>query len=113
MKTPYDVDIIIIGAGIAGLVAAKKLGAHGLVLEAQATVGGRLCTRMIAPDIHWDEGAHWIHDTGAKHQVWCSLSTSQKKVFHGPYLFFKNAQQQNMERFWDDVDDIFDNLPEH
>jgi len=58
-----DKKIIVIGAGIAGLAAAKKLKENGfsvLVLESQEKIGGRLRTdRSIG--IAFDEGASWIH----------------------------------------------------
>lgn len=64
-ETPVITDkkIIIIGAGISGLAAAKKLKASGftvVILEAQEKIGGRLRTdRSIG--IAFDEGASWIH----------------------------------------------------
>src|SRR2546430_14788083 len=42
-----DVDVVVIGAGFAGLVAARELGRAGLgvlVLEARGRVGGRTWT---------------------------------------------------------------------
>jgi monoamine oxidase len=62
-NTPKDKKIIIIGAGIAGLAAAKKLKEHGysvLVLESQEKIGGRLRTDR-SLGIAFDEGANWIH----------------------------------------------------
>lgn len=55
--------IIVIGAGISGLIAAKKLKENGfnvIVLEAQDKVGGRLRTNR-SLGIGFDEGASWIH----------------------------------------------------
>jgi monoamine oxidase len=56
-------SVIIIGAGISGLAAAKKLKENGFdvtVLEAQNKVGGRLRTdRRLG--FAFDEGASWIH----------------------------------------------------
>lgn len=60
---PKDKTIIIVGAGISGLAAAKKLKEKGfnvIVLEAQDKVGGRLRTNR-SLGIAFDEGASWIH----------------------------------------------------
>lgn len=63
---PIDKTVIVVGAGISGLAAAKKLQEKGfkvIVLEAQDKVGGRLRTNR-SLGIAFDEGASWIH--GAK-----------------------------------------------
>lgn len=55
--------VLVIGAGIAGLSAAKMLQAQGFrvtVLEAQNRVGGRLKTDR-SLGVAFDEGASWIH----------------------------------------------------
>ncbi|HUN21698.1 MAG TPA: FAD-dependent oxidoreductase [Anaerolineales bacterium] len=55
--------VIVVGAGISGLAAAKKLNENGfnvIVLEAQEKVGGRLRTNR-SLGIAFDEGASWIH----------------------------------------------------
>jgi len=56
-------SVIIVGAGISGLSAAKKLKEKGFnvtVIEAQEKVGGRLRTNRNL-GIAFDEGASWIH----------------------------------------------------
>lgn len=60
---PNGKTVIVIGAGISGLAAAKKLNEKGfnvIVLEAQDKVGGRLRTNR-SLGIAFDEGASWIH----------------------------------------------------
>lgn len=60
---PNGKTVIVIGAGISGLAAAKKLKQKGftvIVLEAQEKVGGRLRTDRTL-GIPFDEGASWIH----------------------------------------------------
>jgi monoamine oxidase len=62
MKT--DVDVVVIGAGSAGLSAAKAVLAQGLsvqVLEAKDRIGGRAVTRDVVPGMPWDPGAYWLH----------------------------------------------------
>lgn len=56
-------DAIVIGAGIAGLSAARLLRAEGLsvvVLEARDRIGGRVTTDRSAGRVT-DLGASWIH----------------------------------------------------
>ncbi len=60
---PADRTVVVIGAGIAGLAAAKKLHDMGFkvsVLESQDKVGGRLRSNR-SLGIAFDEGASWIH----------------------------------------------------
>lgn len=61
--SPNDKTVIVIGAGISGLAAAKRLKEKGfnvIVLEAQNKVGGRLKTNR-SLGVAFDEGASWIH----------------------------------------------------
>lgn len=60
---PNGKTVLVIGAGISGLAAAKKLKEEGftvIVLESQDKVGGRLSTNR-SLGIAFDEGASWIH----------------------------------------------------
>jgi len=64
MTLPSEVDVVIIGAGAAGLAAARTLESSGLsvlVLEARDRIGGRAHTIMAAPDITFDLGCGWLH----------------------------------------------------
>ena len=61
---PSEVDVAIIGAGAAGLGAARALEQSGLsviVLEARDRIGGRAHTVMAAPGIPFDMGCGWLH----------------------------------------------------
>ena len=64
MSLPSEVDVAIIGAGAAGLGAARALENSGLsvvVLEARGRVGGRGYTIIAAPNISFDVGCGWLH----------------------------------------------------
>jgi monoamine oxidase len=64
MSLPSSVDVAIIGAGAAGLGAARALEESTLsliVLEARDRVGGRGHTIMAAPDVTFDVGCGWLH----------------------------------------------------
>ena len=59
-----DTDVAIVGAGAAGLAAAKTLGELGVpfvLLEASHRIGGRAYTEEIAPGQPFDLGCHWMH----------------------------------------------------
>ena len=64
MSLPSTVDVAIIGAGAAGLGAAKALKDSGLsviVLEGRDRVGGRAHTTEAAPGVIFDVGCGWLH----------------------------------------------------
>lgn len=57
-------DVVIVGAGAAGIGAALELQARGLsalILEGAARVGGRAFTDRSSLPGHWDQGCQWLH----------------------------------------------------
>ncbi|MFN8032410.1 MAG: FAD-dependent oxidoreductase [Mycobacterium sp.] len=59
-----DADVIVIGAGISGLAAARHLADHGqsvVILEARNRIGGRIWTSTTWAGAPMDLGASWIH----------------------------------------------------
>ncbi len=62
-KVQKNPNIFIIGAGIAGLAAAKALQEKGKtvrVLEGRTRIGGRIWTEELASGVNVDLGADWI-----------------------------------------------------
>ncbi|HEX6865483.1 MAG TPA: FAD-dependent oxidoreductase [Thermoanaerobaculia bacterium] len=59
-------DVLVVGAGMAGLAAARSLEERGyrvVVLEARDRIGGRVWTDRSWPGLPLDLGASWIHGT--------------------------------------------------
>lgn len=61
-------DVVVIGAGSAGLAAARTLVSTGLdvlVLEARDRIGGRAWTDTQSVGVAWDRGCSWLHSANA------------------------------------------------
>lgn len=61
---PRNPDIVVVGAGAAGLGATRRLLAAGYsvaCLEARDRVGGRAHTDTGQLGVPWDLGCHWLH----------------------------------------------------
>ena len=59
-----DADVVIVGAGAAGLSAARKLtaaGARVLILEASSKVGGRVLHDRTLTDMPLELGPEFVH----------------------------------------------------
>lgn len=59
-----DTDVAIVGAGAAGIAAARKVAAGGrrfVLIEASDHVGGRCVTESRTFGVPFDRGAHWVH----------------------------------------------------
>lgn len=60
-----EVDVVVVGAGAAGLAAGRMLERAGVsfrVLEAKNRIGGRAFTDTVTFDgLPFDHGCHWLH----------------------------------------------------
>lgn len=77
-------DVVVVGAGLAGLVAARELALAGrrvVVLEARDRLGGRAWTRA-----HWgrelEMGGTWLH--WCQPHVWAEVARYGLEVTRGP-----------------------------
>lgn len=65
---PSDPDVVIVGAGAAGLAAAStlmELGRTVVVLEARDRIGGRAFTDTARFGVPFDHGCSWLHSADA------------------------------------------------
>lgn len=61
---PSEPDAIVIGAGLAGLAATRRLRADGrsvVLLEARGRIGGRAWCERDSLGVPFDHGAQWLH----------------------------------------------------
>lgn len=64
--TPSDVDVVVVGAGLSGLTAARQLRKKGLkvhILEARARTGGRMIRQTTRTGAVIDLGGQWGGET--------------------------------------------------
>src|SRR6202167_6749239 len=62
---PREADIVVIGAGAAGIAAARRIQAANrrvIVVEAAAQIGGRCLTDSTTFEVPFDRGARWMHN---------------------------------------------------
>ena len=62
---PREAEIVVVGAGAAGIAAARRVMAANrrvVVLEAASVVGGRCVTDTATFDVPFDRGARWLHN---------------------------------------------------
>jgi monoamine oxidase len=62
---PREADIVVIGAGAAGIAAARRILAANrrvIVVEALSQIGGRCLTDTSTFEVPFDRGARWMHN---------------------------------------------------
>jgi monoamine oxidase len=76
-----DVEVIVLGAGMAGLAAARALGERGVrvvVLEAQQRVGGRILSQSVEGGAVVELGAEFVH--GRPPELWALIDQAGVKT---------------------------------
>jgi monoamine oxidase len=101
-----EVDIAVIGAGAAGIAAARKLAgskARIAIIEAAPRIGGRCFTETTTFGVPYDRGAHWIH-TPDLNPVTPLATASGLDIYPAPpgqrvRIGRRNARQGEMEDY--------------
>ena len=96
-------EVLVIGAGGAGLTAAKELMAKGvsvLVLEARDRIGGRAFTDT-SLGVPWDRGCSWLHSSNVN--PWVAYARQNgfevdARSFRAPHLRRRAAHGRRRDR---------------
>jgi monoamine oxidase len=103
-------EVVVIGAGLAGLITARELGNRGhkvVVLEARDRLGGRLWTDRRL-DRNLEIGGNWLHWT--QPHVWAEVTRYGLDVSRGPrseetyWLAGNEVRRGNLEDFMKLID---------
>jgi monoamine oxidase len=114
MASGTDCDVIIVGAGAAGLAACRELeraGIETLVLEAKQRIGGRVFTvydPLIGLPI--ELGAEFIH--GRPAEIWDIVHDAQLTVYDGTdeSRYMNNGELVTRADAWEVVDPVIDEM---
>ncbi len=111
MKT--QTDVLIVGAGAAGLSAARELTARGkrvVILEARDRIGGRVLTHYPTPHTAVELGAEFVH--GRINASWPLLRESGLTVVDIPdrHLLMTGRVLQHPGDMWSEVEKVFQRM---
>lgn len=108
-----DTDVIVIGAGAAGLAATDALTRAGhsvICIEASDRIGGRVFTETFTFGVPFDHGAHWLHNRSLNPFVTIGkkLGLTLYKAPWNPLVFIKGqpASEQLRSDFGDEYDSV-------
>ncbi len=113
-QVPSSPDVIVIGAGAAGLAATRVLMARGLevaLIEASGRIGGRAHTETTTFGVPYDHGAHWLHvgasnpfvAYGRKHGFDIYRAPANYRVFDGD----RELAASEKDALWSAWDELY------
>lgn len=109
-----DADVLVIGAGVAGLAAAAAISRRGwrvLVLEARDRIGGRVWTQPLSRGAHVELGAEFVH--GGSRELFALLGRARTSVkrLNAPMLWRKGDAWREVPDFWERIVRVTDEIP--
>ncbi|WP_029353126.1 FAD-dependent oxidoreductase [Bosea sp. 117] len=109
-------DVVVVGAGAAGLAAGARLTAAGVsvaVLEAASRPGGRAYTDTTSLDAPWDQGCHWLHSASvnplraAADELGVSYMLRGSRQARATHLGDRWADEAERNEVWQAIDGAF------
>ena len=105
---PSNPDVVVVGAGAAGLAAAKTLMAQGLsvaVVEARDRIGGRAWTESETFGVPFDHGCSWVQTTKVDMFLETAKSYGFEVLRHDNsdevlYVGDREATDAEYEQYW-------------
>ena len=107
-------SVIIIGAGAAGLAAARDLSRAGyevVVIEARDRIGGRVFTLTEpSPSVPIELGAEFMH--GRSPALWQIAKAANLKIYevNERHWYFDNGKISRSNEFWKHIERLMDRM---
>jgi monoamine oxidase len=116
---PTNPDVVVVGAGAAGLAAARRLGELGLsvaLVEAGGRIGGRAFTETSSFGVPFDRGAHWLHN-GAQNPYQDYARDNGFDIYQAPdtwrvFVGDREASDGEMAALWQTWESFYDDIGE-
>jgi monoamine oxidase len=103
-------DVVIIGAGVAGLAAARRIresGAHAMVLEARPRIGGRIYTaRHPSAPVAIELGAEFLHGDAPETREIADAAGLLTVDIQGDRYRASHGRFARLDDFWGRIDRI-------
>ncbi|MBT5433663.1 MAG: FAD-dependent oxidoreductase [Rhodospirillaceae bacterium] len=114
-QVPTNPDVVVIGAGAAGLAATRSLMGAGhsvALIEGSGRIGGRAYTETSTFGVPYDVGAHWLHNDssnpfnryGRDNRFTIYEARDEYRVFDGS-TEVSESDQNALWRTWDSMYD--------
>jgi monoamine oxidase len=109
-----NLDVVVIGAGAAGLAASRQLSSAGrrlLILEARGRIGGRIHTqREMGLSLPIELGAEFIHGTPA--ETWDILRAARLAAYDiaDTHWFLQGQTLSRDLKFWEEIEAVFSRI---
>jgi len=103
-------DVVVIGAGAAGLSAMAELKRRGITavcIEGMNRIGGRCYTDTSTFGVPADLGAHWLHaQSGNQFGKFAKKHKDKFKIYKDPdnYAVYKGRSKDDSDKVWDVYD---------
>jgi monoamine oxidase len=104
-----DCDVLVLGAGIAGLACAEKLQDAGVsfkILEARSRLGGHAWSEVLPDTAVVEYGAEFIHGAHRESLDLCASTRSPFIDVCDRRLFKNKNRLVELPHFWEDLDRI-------
>jgi monoamine oxidase len=117
MTTDFSADVLIIGAGAAGLAAARDLSVKGynvLVLEARNRIGGRINTHFDSDSPAPIEfGAEFVHGKPPETLKIVERTRVELREVPNVHWYLRNAALTRSNEFWSKIEEAMGEMEEH
>ena len=116
MSTDFSAEVLIIGAGAAGLAAARELSVKGcnvLVLEARNRIGGRINTHFDSESPAPIEfGAEFVHGKPPETLKIVERTRVELREVPNIHWYFRNAVLSESNEFWSHIEEAMGEMDE-